>query len=33
MAQVRQGDLGIFSITVYAEKPTEKADSAKKSGS
>jgi arsenite methyltransferase len=29
MAQVRQGDLGIFSITVYAEKPTETADSKK----
>lgn len=29
MAQVRQGDLGIFSITVSAEKPTETADSKK----
>lgn len=29
MTQVKQGDLGIFSITVYAEKPIETAESKK----
>ncbi len=29
MNQVKQGDLGIFSITVFAERPTETAESKK----